>query len=40
MVILQWILLEDIGGLDRTDLVNDKDKWWAFVSTVMGLYVL
>jgi hypothetical protein len=32
------IMLEDIGGLDKTDLVNDK--WWAFVNTVMSLHVL
>jgi hypothetical protein len=27
------------GGVDWIDLVQDKDKWWALVNTVMNLWV-
>jgi hypothetical protein len=27
----------DLEGVDRIDLAQDKDDWWAFVSTVISL---
>jgi hypothetical protein len=25
------------GGMDWTDLVQDRDQWWALVNTAMNL---
>jgi hypothetical protein len=34
--------LREIGleGLDWINLVQDRDRWWALVNTVMNLLVL
>jgi hypothetical protein len=34
--------LREIGrdGMDRIDLAQDRDQWWALVNTVMNLRVL
>ena len=33
--------LQEVGqeGLDRIDLAQDRDKWWAVVNAVMKLWV-
>ena len=28
------------GGMDWTDLAQDRDTWWAFVNELMNLRVL
>jgi hypothetical protein len=28
-----------VGGVDWIDLVQDRDRWWAFVNRVMKLRV-
>jgi len=27
------------GGMDRTDLAQDRDRWWSLVNVVMNLWV-
>ena len=29
----------DLGGMDRIDLVRDRDSWWALVNAGMKLLV-
>jgi hypothetical protein len=28
-----------MGGIDWIDLAQERDRWWAFVNTVMNLWV-
>ena len=35
-VILRWIFRKYDGGMDRIDLAQDSDRWWAFVNVVMN----
>jgi hypothetical protein len=39
-IILKWILGKWDGGIDRIDLVNDRDRERALVKAVMNLRVL
>jgi hypothetical protein len=37
-LILRWIFRKwDVGGMDWTDLVQDRDRWQALVNVVMNL---
>jgi hypothetical protein len=38
-IILKWIFEGLGGGVDRIDLTQDRDRWWAVVYTVMNLRV-
>jgi hypothetical protein len=29
-----------MGGMDQIYLAQDRDQWWAFVTTVMNLLIL
>ena len=40
-IILKCILKKQVGGyVDLVDLTQSRDKWWAFVNTIMNLRVL
>ena len=36
-IILKWILKKQNGDVEWTDVTKDRDKWRAFVNTVMNL---
>jgi hypothetical protein len=37
-IILKWVLIR-WESVDWTNLVQDKDRWWAVVNLVMKLWV-
>jgi len=38
-IILKWIFRMWDGGMERTDLAEDRDRWQALVNVVMSLQV-
>jgi len=38
-IILRWSLRKWDGGMDWIDLVQNRDRWWALVNTVMNIRV-
>ena len=38
-IILKWIFESLDGGMDRNDLVQDRDRWRVVVNTVTNLWV-
>jgi len=39
-IILRWIFRTwDVGGMDWTQLAQDRDRWWRLVNAVMNLRV-
>jgi hypothetical protein len=37
--VLKWIFEKLYAGMDRIDLAQDRDRWWALVNAVMNLRV-
>ena len=38
-IILKWCFKKRDGGMEWIDLVQNRDRWWALVNTVMYLRV-
>jgi hypothetical protein len=38
-IVLKWIFKKWEGGMDRIDLAQDKDRWWAVVNALMNFLV-
>jgi hypothetical protein len=38
-IILKWVLESGMGGMDWIDLAQDRDRWKAFVNTVVNLRI-
>jgi hypothetical protein len=38
-IILKWILKWDAGGMDWSDMAQDRNSGWAVVNAVMSLRV-
>jgi hypothetical protein len=38
-IILRWIIRKWDGGMNNSDLVQDRDRWWALVNLVMNVWV-
>jgi hypothetical protein len=38
-IILRWVFSKWMGGMDWSDLPEDRDRWWALVNVVMNLWV-
>jgi hypothetical protein len=38
-IILNESSRSGIGGMDKIDLAQNRDRWWALVNTVMNLRV-
>ena len=39
-IIFKWLLEKWGGGTDWIDVVQDGDKWWAFVNAVMSFWFI
>jgi hypothetical protein len=38
-IILKWIMKIVWEGVDRIQVAQDRDKWWALENTIMSLWV-
>jgi hypothetical protein len=38
-IILKWIFKKCVGGVDWIDVAQDRDRWRAFVNSVINLQV-